>query len=84
MFHTNLPLVSSELHNRPVRQNGHPALTKAGIDGRPKALFIGPEGGWTDKEVELFKKYNCMFHTLGVNTLRAETAAIVAVSKFVI
>ncbi len=52
-----------------------------GSKGQKLAIFIGPEGGWTDKEITLFKKYNCTFHTLGVNTLRTETAAIVAVSK---
>ena len=45
------------------------------------AIFIGPEGGWTDKEMDLFKKNSFQIHSLGQNVLRAETAAIVAVWK---
>jgi len=43
------------------------------------AIFIGPEGGWTDKEMELFKKNNFQICSLGSNILRAETAAVIAV-----
>jgi 16S rRNA (uracil1498-N3)-methyltransferase len=43
------------------------------------ALFIGPEGGWTEKEMALFKKNNFQICSLGQNILRAETAAMVAV-----
>ena len=42
-----------------------------------KYLFIGPEGGWTDKERDFFKKNNLNIKSFGKNILRAETAAIV-------
>ncbi len=41
-------------------------------------LFVGPEGGWTDGEKEIFEKNNFNFRTLPTYTLRAETAAISA------
>jgi len=47
-----------------------------------KAIFIGPEGGWSDIEIELFKHENISPISLGQFVLRAETAAIVGVSKF--
>jgi 16S rRNA (uracil1498-N3)-methyltransferase len=59
---------------------GHSSLTKAEISGcHGVAAFIGPEGGWTDAEMEIFKKNNFKILSLGTNILRAETAAIVAV-----
>jgi len=39
-------------------------------------LFIGPEGGWTEKEVEMFKDKGVKSVSIHKNTLRAETAAI--------
>lgn len=39
-------------------------------------LFIGPEGGWTEKEIELFKDNGVQSVSINKNTLRAETAAI--------
>jgi len=54
------------------------SLVKEGVRGQ-LCLFVGPEGGWTEKEMELFKKNNFQILSLGSNVLRAETAAIVAV-----
>lgn len=46
----------------------------------PISFFIGPEGGWTEKEVERFKETKAKIFSLGKLTLRAETAAIVALA----
>lgn len=40
------------------------------------AVFVGPEGGFSPKEIDFFKKYNANLITLGDNILRAETGAI--------
>lgn len=48
-------------------------------EGRDRTgVFIGPEGGWTDVEVECARVSGCHITSLGSLTLRAETAAIVA------
>ena len=39
--------------------------------------LVGPEGGWTDNEIELAREDGWQIVTLGGRTLRAETAAIV-------
>ena len=51
------------------------------IDGKnfkTAGIFIGPEGGWADEEIELAKKTGFRVVSLGNLTLRAETAAIIA------
>jgi 16S rRNA (uracil1498-N3)-methyltransferase len=42
------------------------------------ALAVGPEGGWTEEEVQSFKKTDWISVSLGSTILRAETAAIAA------
>jgi 16S rRNA (uracil1498-N3)-methyltransferase len=56
----------------------NPSLSKE-RKGSGVAAFVGPEGGWTEKEIALFKENNFEFRSLGQNILRAETAAVVVV-----
>jgi len=42
------------------------------------ALAIGPEGGWTEDELESFQKSGWISASLGATILRAETAAMAA------
>jgi 16S rRNA (uracil1498-N3)-methyltransferase len=41
-------------------------------------LFVGPEGGWSDEEVALFRAHGVNLVALGERILRVETAAVVA------
>jgi 16S rRNA (uracil1498-N3)-methyltransferase len=47
----------------------------------PATLLIGPEGGFSEREIALARDAGCMFEALGPRRLRAETAAIVAVAR---
>ncbi len=47
---------------------------------QPAALFIGPEGGWSDSERGLLYKSGALPTSLGPRILRTELAPIVAVS----
>ncbi len=48
------------------------------------ALFIGPEGGFSPRELALAREQGAFFATLGPRRLRAETAAIVALALVVL
>lgn len=47
-------------------------------------VFIGPEGGFTEKEITLFKENNIPVLALGKSVLRFETAAIAAGSLLIL
>jgi 16S rRNA (uracil1498-N3)-methyltransferase len=46
------------------------------------SLFVGPEGGFSSQERELFRTWNCEFIRIAPYILRADTAAIAAISLF--
>jgi len=49
---------------------------------RKKVLFIGPEGGFTNEEIATLTRHGAITISLGPNRLRAETAALALLSKF--
>ena len=68
----DLPLCIAEQHDD---QNTIPTDTKK------VGILIGPEGGWSDEEKIYFKELALPHVSLSRFTLRAETAAITAVSR---
>jgi 16S rRNA (uracil1498-N3)-methyltransferase len=64
------------------RWMAHPNLQTTTTDGKPSGdshfVLIGPEGGFTDKEVELAMSHQFRGLHLGDRILRVETAAAVA------
>jgi 16S rRNA (uracil1498-N3)-methyltransferase len=50
---------------------------KSALAGSPALCLIGPEGGWTDAELEAARLKGFHLVTLGDTILRSETAAIV-------
>ncbi|MFA6552499.1 MAG: 16S rRNA (uracil(1498)-N(3))-methyltransferase [Candidatus Paceibacterota bacterium] len=45
-------------------------------------ILIGPEGGFSDPELEFFRKSKIKIFSMGKQTLRAETASIIAAAMF--
>ena len=66
----------------------HPAGDKFNKDDFEKekvvGIFIGPEGGWSDRELEMFKEKEIKILSLGAQILKAETAAIAVSSLFLL
>jgi 16S rRNA (uracil1498-N3)-methyltransferase len=54
------------------------AEASTGQPDNPTTLFIGPEGGWSERELGLARQQGAAWQRLGIRRLRAETAAIVA------
>ena len=50
-----------------------------GLSG-PAVVFVGPEGGWSPSELDLFHSNSAKMISLGRQVLRAETAVIAALS----
>jgi 16S rRNA (uracil1498-N3)-methyltransferase len=55
-------------------------LRTAGEEAPSLALFVGPEGGLTDDEVQTLAVQGWQTVTLGRRILRAETAALAGVA----
>jgi 16S rRNA (uracil1498-N3)-methyltransferase len=61
-------------------ENSIRAALAAAEPNASTALAIGPEGGWTADEMQLFRESGWQHVTLGPRILRAETAAIAAIA----
>ena len=58
-----------------------PAATLAGLPRGPWAVLIGPEGGWSEAERARLSAMPCVTRiSLGPRVLRADTAAVAALS----
>ena len=69
---------------RSTEQSLKKYLTANPIKRNEKILvIIGPEGGFSQREFDLFKKHNLPVVTLGDLILKAETAVIVALGDIV-
>jgi 16S rRNA (uracil1498-N3)-methyltransferase len=71
-FGSQIPLVMCQQDDG--RKQKEPNYKEVGV-------LIGPEGGWSDSEKQLFSTQEIGKLTLGNFTLRAETACVVAVAK---
>jgi 16S rRNA (uracil1498-N3)-methyltransferase len=65
------------LHNEP----GIPTLEDAVSAPGAIALFVGPEGGWSQDEMPLARERGLVLAQMGPYRLRAETAGMVAVAR---
>jgi len=59
-------------------EQGGESFKNLTLEAKRIGIFIGPEGGWDESEIELAKENNFIIASLGKTTLRAETAAIIA------
>jgi 16S rRNA (uracil1498-N3)-methyltransferase len=63
-----------------IRQALRAADAGRGKDSLEVHLFVGPEGGFSEDEVKLAEAEGAVLFALGPRTLRAETAAVAALS----
>ncbi len=76
---TTAPLARIMLHES-AEERALPVLAS----NLPVGLFIGPEGGFSDDEVRAALAQNITLYRMGTSVLRAETAAIVGSSLFLL
>ena len=88
---------AKNFENQPFRVIAHPPLpgtvpTSSSVanvqccqsqSGTVPVFAIGPEGGWTDKEVALLEAQGFVRHSLGPRILKTETATIALLSRFI-
>ncbi len=80
-----LSIASAEAGEKYIAWENSQESEAIAADGKvlPVNLFVGPEGGYSEEEIEQAKYKGIVPVSLGKRILRAETAGIVAVAKFV-
>lgn len=73
-------LLSEEEREQSLRHHLEAITDSTESDLPSISCAIGPEGGWTSEELALFQKHNWQSASLGPRILRAETAAIAAIT----
>ncbi len=71
-------VIRSDARSKIIFTEGREGQLDSAVQGAPVLYLIGPEGGWTDDEVEAASAAGFRSVRLGSHILRAETAAIVA------
>jgi 16S rRNA (uracil1498-N3)-methyltransferase len=77
----NVPLITFHTSGELFRKNG--LTVEVGLPHERVGVLIGPEGGWSPKEIELFRERNIPIYSLGSKVLRAETA-VIAISSLIL
>lgn len=52
------------------------------LPSKKNVFLIGPEGGFSDREINMARQYNAQFISLGKTRLRAETAVMAMLSQY--
>lgn len=63
-----------------TKADSQPINNFYGSETKKISMFVGPEGGWGERDEVLFLKKNVPFVTMGSQILRAETASVAVAS----
>lgn len=77
---------SNQLNKIAFHTEGDKFLVNKVIDDKSIqdiVIFIGPEGGWSPEEIDMFHNHNIKVFSLGSQVLRTETAVIATLSLIV-
>ncbi len=69
------------LHERADAENSIENFLVTIPESEDLALFIGPEGGFSDEEIQFAEMQNIFIASLGTRRLRSETAAVAALAR---
>lgn len=76
------PLASRRIVAHPYAKAGSVPMQAGSVPTSGRVLLsVGPEGGWTDEEVELLESRGFLRYSLGERILRTDTALIALLSR---
>ena len=70
-------IVTMQATSKIMLAEHHGGPLKSALFGSPVLYLVGPEGGWTEAEIDMAEHHGFCAVSLGRGILRAETAAIV-------